>query len=148
MGLRRTARECALQILFQSEFKQGQEANRLIPNAAIEKKMVTGVKAFADQLVEGVRAHQAEIDRIIKQYTEHWSPGRMAIVDRNILRFSIFELLYLEEVPAKVTINEAIEIAKRYGNENSGGFINGILDRVQLNHPKSAAASKPLEETA
>ncbi len=139
MGLRRTARECALQILFQAEFKKGQEVDALIPNASIEKKMVAGVKTFANVLVQGVRAHQAEIDDIIKKYTENWSTGRMAIVDRNILRFSIFELIYLPEVPAKVTINEAIEIGKLYGNEHSGGFINGILDRIQLDFPKSAS---------
>ncbi|MFQ5588427.1 MAG: transcription antitermination factor NusB [Nitrospiria bacterium] len=148
MGLRRTARECALQILFQSEFKTRKETHALIPNADIEEKMVGSVKSFADQLVEGVRTHQAEIDGIIKKYTEHWSPDRMALVDRNILRFAIFELLYLVEIPAKVTINEAIEIAKCYGNENSGSFINGILDRVQTDDPKSVTAKKSLEETA
>ncbi len=145
MGLRRTARECALQMLFETEFKKGESPASGILNASVEKKMVSGVKTFATQLVEGVRTHQPEIDSIIKKYTEHWSTGRMAIVDRNILRFSIFELLYLEEIPAKVTINEAIEIAKRYGNENSGGFINGILDRVLLDHPKTKSPSKSQE---
>lgn len=144
MGLRRTARECALQMLFQAEFKKENEG-MLIPNAAIEEKMVPGVKAFADQLVQGVRQHREEIDNIINRYTENWSAERLALIDRNILRFSVYEILYLQDVPAKVTINEAIEIAKIYGNENSGGFINGILDRIQCDFPKSASIQKTQE---
>ena len=146
MGFRRTARECALQMLFQLEF---QKTRKEVPslNAAVAKKMVPAVKVFADQLFQGVTAHQEEIDRIIKRYTQNWSTGRMAIVDRNILRFSIYEILYLSDIPSKVTINEAIEIAKNYGNENSGAFINGILDRIQGDFPKTAS-NETARETA
>ncbi len=146
MGFRRTARECALQMLFQLEF---QKTRKEVPslNAAVAKKMVPAVKVFADQLFQGVTAHQEEIDRIIKRYTQNWSTGRMAIVDRNILRFSIYEILYLSDIPSKVTINEAIEIAKNYGNENSGAFINGILDRIQVDFPKTAS-NETARETA
>lgn len=145
MGMRRTARECALQMLFQSEFQKKPQEVAPTLNTAVAKKMVPAVKVFANQLVQGVVAHQEEIDGIIKRYTKNWSTARMAIVDRNILRFSIYEMLYLPEIPLNVTINEAIEIAKNYGNENSGAFINGILDRVQVDFPKTDASQKAQE---
>ncbi len=147
MGIRRTARECVLQILFQTEFQKKNEGDAPGINVDIEKKMVSEVKVFANQLLEGVVAHQAEIDRIIKRYAKNWSTGRMAIVDRNILRFSIYELLYVPEIPSNVTLNEAIEIAKNYGNENSGAFVNGILDGIQRDFPKTGA-KKEARETA
>ncbi len=139
MGTRRTARECVLQILFQTEFQVKNKEDAARPNVDVEKKMVSDVKIFANQLLEGVAAHREKIDGIIKRYAKNWSTGRMAIVDRNILRFSIYELLYLPEIPSKVSINEAIEIAKNYGNENSGAFVNGILDRIQSDFPKTNA---------
>lgn len=145
MGIRRTARECALQMLFQAEFQKKNNEAAPILNAAVEKKMVPDVKVFADQLVQGVATHQKEIDSIIKRYTKNWATARMAIVDRNILRFSIYEILYLPEIPSKVTINEAIEIAKNYGNENSGAFINGILDHIQMDFPKTDTSQKAWE---
>ena len=81
-----------------------------------------------------------EIDRLIEQYSENWRLDRMNIVDRNILRMATFELLYCEEIPPKVTLNEAIDLGKRYGSEDSGSFINGILDRIQ-----NEAVRKPIE---
>jgi len=90
-----------------------------------------GEDEFAKQIVLGVMEHQREIDRLIEERSEHWRLDRMTIVDRNILRIAIFELLYCSEVPPKVTLNEAIDLGKRYGSEESGNFINGILDRIQ-----------------
>ncbi|MFQ5949240.1 MAG: transcription antitermination factor NusB [Nitrospiria bacterium] len=128
MGFRRKGRERALQVLFQTDFcRDPRKSQASFP---VENKGVPQVQAFAKRLVEGVFQHVDEIDRMIGRYTEHWSPKRMALIDRCILRFSIFELLYLEEIPPKVTINEAIEIAKKYGNEDSGAFVNGILDHI------------------
>ena len=72
-----------------------------------------------------------EIDRLIEQYSENWRLDRMSVIDRNILRMAAFELLYCEEIPPKVTLNEAIDLGKRYGSGDSGSFINGILDRIQ-----------------
>jgi len=151
MGIRRTARECVLQILFQTEFQNKNKGDAPELNVDVEKKMVSQVKVFANQLLEGVLAHQQKIDDIIERYAKNWSKDRMAIVDRNILRFSIYELLYLPEIPSnvtinEVTINEAIEIAKNYGNENSGAFINGILDRIQGDFQKTNA--KKVRESA
>ena len=103
-----------------------------------DKKIHPQVAAFSACLVEGVRAHREEIDQMIKKYAKNWSLERIAVIDRNILRFAIYELRYLKEIPAKVTINEAIEIAKTYGSEDSGAFVNGILDQIRLH-----AASPP-----
>jgi N utilization substance protein B len=85
---------------------------------------------FAEQLVQGVLDHLTELDELLQRVADHWSVDRMAVVDRNVLRCAVYELLYLDEIPAKVTINEAIEIAKRFGSEESGAFINGILDKI------------------
>jgi len=82
-------------------------------------------------LVLGVLEHYKELDRLIERYSENWRLDRINIIERNILRMALFELLYCEETPPKVTMNEAIDLGKRYGSEDSGGFINGILDRIQ-----------------
>jgi len=84
-----------------------------------------------ERLVLGVLEHCQEIDRLIKKYSKNWRLDRMNIIDRAILRMATFELLYCEEIPPKVTLNEAIELGKRFGSEDSGSFINGILDRIQ-----------------
>ncbi|MBI3805747.1 MAG: transcription antitermination factor NusB [Nitrospirae bacterium] len=128
MGFRRKARELALQLLFQIDFT----GNHIeIPPAFwTENEAAPQVKAFTELLVLGVLKHFSEIDQLIEKYAQHWSRERMAAIDRNILRFAIFELLFLKEIPPKVTINEAIEIAKKYGSGDSGAFVNGILDRI------------------
>lgn len=118
----------ALQVLFQADYTQGQDGQAL--SFPILSKSASQVRAFAEVLVKGVFLHRDEIDRMIGRYTEHWAPERMALIDRCVLQFSTFELLYLEEIPPKVTLNEAIEIAKKYGNEDSGAFVNGILDHI------------------
>jgi N utilization substance protein B len=89
------------------------------------------VDPFLKRLVLGVLEHGRELDRLIEQYLENWRLDRINMIDRNILRMALFELLYCEEIPPKVTINEAIDLGKRYGSEESGSFINGILDRIQ-----------------
>jgi N utilization substance protein B len=81
-------------------------------------------------LVQGVLEHLPELDAMLQRVADHWSVERMAVVDRNVLRCALYELLYLDEIPAKVTMNEAIEIAKRFGSEESGAFVNGLLDRL------------------
>jgi transcription antitermination factor NusB len=88
--------------------------------------------AYLLDLVSGVTSHLEELDVFIVRYSEHWRLERMTIVDRNLLRLASYELLYQPNIPAKVVINEAVEMAKRYGSEASGGFINGILDQVRM----------------
>jgi N utilization substance protein B len=144
MGPRRKAREQALQLLFQQDSSQGKilfnESNILNPPAA------KAVKDFVDCLVQGVTRYLSEIDSLIRKHAEHWSLERMALVDRNVLRIAVFELLYLDDIPAKVTLNEAIEVAKRYGDESSSSFINGILDRILAEEEKLLAKKTEVQK--
>src|SRR5574339_157323 len=99
-------------------------------------------RAFAERLVAGVREHQNELDALIGKYATNWKVSRMQIVDRNILRLGAYELLWLDEVPAKVTVNEAIELAKDFGDDEAAKFVNGILDKVLVTEPRLAAKRK------
>lgn len=128
--IRRKARQRALQILYQLDTTYGQE------EPSFEHFWATfpskpEVREYAERLVRGVLQYKDVIDDRIKWTAENWNLNRMALVDRNILRIATFELLFLQEVPPKVAINEAIEIAKVYGTEKSGSFINGILDQIK-----------------
>ena len=87
--------------------------------------------AYLRELVAGVASHQEELDALIVRYSEHWRLERMTVVDRNLLRLAIFELLYQAKVPPKVVLNEAVELAKRFGSDDSSAFVNGILDRIR-----------------
>lgn len=89
-------------------------------------------KSFSIHLIEGAWHNRHEIDRIIGDCSEHWSISRMSKVDRSILRMAVYELLYCDDIPPKVTLNEAIDLGKTYGSENSGSFINGILDALYV----------------
>lgn len=126
---RSRCRELALQILYQAEFVGHREGEV----ARFWRHFHRGDKVppYLQDLVSGVATHQEELDRLIRQHSEHWRLERMALVDRNLLRLAIYELLYHPEVPAKVVINEAVELAKRYGTELSGAFVNGLLDRIR-----------------
>jgi len=128
MGIRRKARELALQLLFQTEYNPGQ--GDLPGTFWRSHEAAPPVREFSTLLVKGVIEHLVEIDRLIEKNAENWTPERMSTVDRNILRIAIFELCYLKDIPVRVSINEAIEVAKRFGNEGSGAFVNGILDRI------------------
>jgi len=96
------------------------------------------IKAFAESLVTGTYSKKIEIDKLINKYAENWSLMRMAVVDRNIMRMSIYELLYSPDIPPKVCINEAVELAKKFGDAESGKFVNGILDRIHKETKKDA----------
>lgn len=96
-------------------------------------------QGFGQALVRGTKQHQGEIDKLLAQYAEHWALERMAVVDRNILRMAVYELLWQPEVPPKAAINEAIEIAKKFGTAESSRFINGVLDRILREHPSPSA---------
>jgi N utilization substance protein B len=129
MGTRRSGRELALQVLY------GVDLSGDAPEAALERwsgsfDAPAEVAAFARALALGVTSNRAEIDAIIAGASENWRLERMSVVDRNILRIAVFEMIHTENVPVTVAIDEAIEIAKSYGTEASPAFINGILDRV------------------
>ena len=127
---RRKARELALQMLFQHEFT-GQRADfRAVEDLDPAKKEHQEIRKFSEELVNGTLIHLKEIDSRIMEVAEHWKMDRMASVDRNIMRFAVFELLYRKDIPPKVTINESLEIAKKYSSSESASFINGLLDKV------------------
>jgi N utilization substance protein B len=129
LGRRRKSRESALQVLYQLNITK-EDANRAL--AQFQEHFSQGeVDEFLTRLVLGVLEHCRELDRLIEQHLENWRLDRINVIDRNILRMALFELLYCEDIPPKVTINEAIDLGKRYGSEDSGSFINGILDRIQ-----------------
>jgi N utilization substance protein B len=130
VGKRRKAREVALQFLYQLDVRGDEDpaphAGEFWARHAVDEE----VRSFADALVRGTKEHQARIDQMIAQVTERWDLDRMATVDRNILRLAVYELGWQPEIPPRVAINEAIEIAKRFGTRESSRFVNGILDRV------------------
>ena len=129
MGIRRRGREISLQILYKIDTTDmpPHEALRVFKNNFNVKQEAW---EFGEELAAGVCSNMAEIDRLIEGESEHWKLGRMPITDRNILRMAVFELMHRKDIPAKVTINEAIELGKRYGTDDSGSFINGILDKI------------------
>lgn len=130
MSSRRKAREAAFQILYQMEFSE--ESPRAIFDASEVARELEDAEArdFALSLVEGARKQLAEIDALLRRLCENWRLERMATVDRTILRLGAYELLHRRDVPPRAVINEAVELGKRFGAEESGAFINGILDRI------------------
>jgi N utilization substance protein B len=142
VGLRRQARERAVQALYQLDSwgaLGGADAGNLGPSAVTDmldafwqslEPQEPEVRVLADPLVLGVLEHRPELDTQVEACSQNWRLERMAKVDRNILRLGAYELLYRPDVPPKVAINEAIEIARRYGAEESSAFINGVLDKV------------------
>jgi N utilization substance protein B len=127
---RRKAREYALQLLFQTDFTQGKLNSKDIKEFWSDKKEAKDVKDFTEDLVRGTLGRLNEIDTIIETVTENWLLKRMSAVDRNILRFAAYEILYRKDIPSAVTINEAIEIAKKFSSTEAAPFLNGVLDRL------------------
>jgi transcription antitermination protein NusB len=141
MTRRSRGREVALQVLYQVEQNPGvapDEIRRFIQRRLLEDRKLC---EFTEGLVDGVKEHQTRIDTMISQVAENWRLDRMAAIDRNILRLGAYEMLFRPEVPAKVAINEALELAKRYSTSQSSRFVNGILDRV-LQHQVQEASSQ------
>jgi transcription antitermination protein NusB len=155
MGKRREARERAVQFLFQHDINPPEDLEGALDQfwdsqraAAIaeDKGMATwgqpielppptedeaALRSFAEPLIRGTLEHRAEADEIIKKHAQNWDLHRMAAVDRNILRLAIYEMLYREDIPPVVSINEAVDIAKKFSTQDSGRFVNGILDKVK-----------------
>jgi N utilization substance protein B len=130
MRNRTKARECALQMLYQVDIRRADAARAIEAFWQADEPVPEDIKAYANRLVTGTLEHLPDIDRLIGIHADNWDLKRMAVIDRNILRLGAYELLYLGDVPAKVCINEAIELAKRFGDAESGKFINGILDAI------------------
>ena len=129
MGKRRAARELALKFLYQTEFNSNSPDSEL--NSFCERANVSEeIQDFTQTLIKNIFFHKKEVDRLLKKISANWVPDRMAMIDKNILRLGICELLFDSTTPPKVVINEAVEIAKKFGTEESPDFINGILDKV------------------
>lgn len=131
MKHRRKAREIALTFLYQWDVR-GEEVLPEMDEILVRDRRVPEVADYVRLLVRGVIADSREIDRLLSDAAEHWSLHRMAVVDRNVLRMAVWEMRRADhDVPAKVAINEAIELAKRFSTEQSGAFVNGVLDRIR-----------------
>jgi len=132
MGSRRRGREAALRILYFMDVANvsGTQAIKSYWGHLIDDDDGSEGLEFANQLVRAYAEQQDEIDDLIRSVSHHWRLERMPIVDRNVLRVAIVELREMDEIPKRVTLNEAVELAKRFGSEGSGAFVNGVLDRI------------------
>jgi len=155
MGKRRMARERAVQFLFQYDVNPSQYLDDALDQFWITHRQAmvegekdkarygepiilppitateTATRAFADSLVKGVLKNREAVDAHITKHSQNWDLHRMSVVDRNVLRLAIYEMFFCEEIPPVVSINEAVDIAKKYSTEESGKFVNGILDKVR-----------------
>jgi len=146
MRRRTQARECALKILYQADITR-RPFDQAVQNywagdeeMSEQEEHNEEVMSFSSRLVLGIRDHLQEIDDKITEYATNWQLKRRAVIDRNILRLGVFELKYTNDIPPKVAINEAVELAKKYGDLESSKFVNGILDKI---HKKELMADAP-----
>ena len=128
-GRRSQGRETALKVLYQLDITKDDPVEGL-KIFFRHHRVSAGSQPFVARLVEGTLKHQAEIDGLLAKHATNWALDRMAIVDRNVLRLGVFELFFDEETPPKVVINEAVELAKRFGTADSSKFVNGVLDSI------------------
>ncbi len=137
MRKRTKAREFAIQVLYQIDITKG-GVKECLEDFWKTRELDTEVpvKDFTQELVLGISSHKEEIDSVISASAQNWELGRMAVVDRNILRMAAYELMFRNDIPPKVSINEAIDIAKKFGDQESGKFVNGILDNINKTHPR------------
>jgi transcription antitermination protein NusB len=166
MGQRREARERAVQFLFQHDMNPPEKLDEALdhfwdsqraPAIAEEKASASwgekielppatteelATRHFSDTLIRGVVEHRAEIDERIVQIAQNWDLQRMAVVDRNVLRLAIYEMLYRDDIPPVVSINEAVDIAKKFSTGDSGKFVNGLLDKIKGGLPRPARIVK------
>ena len=120
-----------MQVLFQMDIT-GDRSSEAVELFCRHFEVSRKAKPFFDQLVTGVLACRDELDRLIEQFSDNWKLSRMSGMDRNIMRVAVYELIYCEDIPPKVSINEAIDIGKKYGTQHSAAFINGILDGINI----------------
>jgi N utilization substance protein B len=153
MGTRRQSRERALQILFQWDIHQSiggantGHTQRGLDEFWAQHEAAPEVREFAERLAQGVIAEREELDRVIGSSGSNWRIDRMPIVDRNILRAAVYELLRMADVPAKVSVNEAIELAKRFADDETRRFVNGVLDQVLKTDARLKAKREELADS-
>ena len=131
MGIRRRSRELAMQALFYMDVHQN-SSQELLDRFCEYFSPPEKTRPFFFKLVNGVLASRTEIDALIERYSENWKLSRMSLVDRNVIRIAVYEMLYCSDIPPKVSINEAVDIGKKFGTEESGAFINGIIDSIRM----------------
>lgn len=134
MPKRREARDLALQILYRREITH-ESLSQVMESLAAQGDRLP---AFAVSLLQGVEKYQDKIDPLIDKYTDNWALERMPLLDRNIIRLGLFEMLYEDDIPYGVSINEAVELAKIYGTEDSSKFINGVLGKIAADLQESS----------
>jgi len=142
MGLRHAGRELALKALYQTDMR-GDLSNEDLALFFDAFPADDRIRTFALRLLDGVRREQTVLDKHLAAALEHWSIGRLSRVDHNILRLAVYELLRIDDIPARVTIDEAIELAKAYGDNESGRFVNGVLDQVATRLALKDKGEKP-----
>ena len=138
---RTQARECVLQILYQCEMNDTSLEETFENYWQQNPGHGREIKTFAEDLVRGTFQYLSEINEVINRYAQNWELDRMAVIDRSILRFASYEILYRDDIPPKVTINEAVNIAKKYSQQDSGKFVNGILDKINHSEGNRRPAS-------
>ena len=146
MRRRTLARRLAVEVLYQVDLRGPEVTDEALESPTVKHGSQT--QRFARELVLGTIEHLADIDERIRSVAENWDLARMAVVDRNVLRLGTYELVYREDIPGKVAINEAVELAKRYGTAESGTFVNGILDRIMSQTGRTGEGSAPGQTSA
>jgi len=153
MDTRRKGREAAIQLLYQRDIHGNTDDEKSIEIFWQIRAAGDAVKTFCNRMARGVMEHQQEIDALLQRFVENYEMHRVAMVDRNILRLAIYEMLYRPDIPPVVSINEAIELAKSLGSPESGRFVNGILDRIRgevkrpLRTPQKTPRPSKIERT-
>jgi N utilization substance protein B len=140
MGTRRQGREWVLQLLFQVDLNPSSTEDTLKPFWEERPDAEPATREFAERLFLGTVSHRDELDATMRRYVQNWSIKRMGVVDRNVLRMALYELMHCEDIPPVVTINEAVDLAKFFSNTESGRFVNGVLDRVRKDLKREARA--------
>ena len=144
MGLRRESRELALQILYALDANPTAGIRETLQTFREEQTdVLSKVREFAEGLVQGVQEHREQVDAAIKVRSKNWSLTRMPRVDLNVMRLAAFELMFRQDIPKKVSINEAIEIARKFGDKESPSFVNGILDEIETCTKTDEAVEEP-----
>ncbi|MEY2907458.1 MAG: utilization substance protein B-like protein [Verrucomicrobiota bacterium] len=146
MGVRREGREAAIQFLYQRDLGGGAGVSDLQEFYAF-RGLSPSARRFCEGLVSGLLDHTADIDVALREHTQNYELERLSAVDRNILRLAVHEMLFCDDIPPVVSINEAIDIAKKYGTEESGRFVNGVLDKIKatLKRPDRTPAKLPVQ---
>lgn len=130
MRKRTKAREIAMTVLYQMDVSDSSWQDLLSNYCEYEHVEDEDIRSFSARLIEGTVTVMDDIDQLLGKYADNWQIDRMAAIDRNIIRFAIYELLYMSDIPPKVTINEAVNLAKKFSLDESGKFVNGVLDKI------------------